>query len=294
MTLKKTFSTLLLAAILCAPFTVSAQVTIGSDRAPSPWSLLDLDNSERVRNNEQPKALHLPRLTDDDRDDLNLEATAGPESPARGLMIFNIDNECVEFWSGTRWISLCEDALSCGRNGVPLRVRIGTRYYYTHYFMTNGVERCWMVQNSREGMPRYMGEFGPNNSVSIWNRHPNASSDGERGFYYVWQTARDYACPPGSGWSLPNVQEFNGLAATVTAMLPSAANCPSRFWTQAPYALAGNRCPYSNNFWLNWDWLGNWWSSNSGTLFFSGSAGPMMRVNVQHVGTGLSVRCIRD
>ena len=108
MTLKKTFSTLLLAAILCAPFTISAQVTIGSDRAPSPWSLLDLDNSERVRNNEQPKALHLPRLTDDDRDDLNLEATAGQESPARGLMIFNIDNECVDFWSGTAWISLCE------------------------------------------------------------------------------------------------------------------------------------------------------------------------------------------
>ena len=106
--MKNYFSTLLLAAILCAPFTVSAQVTIGSDRAPSPWSLLDLDNSERARNNEQPKALHLPRLTDDDRDDLNLEATAGPESPARGLMIFNTDNECVEFWSGTAWISLCE------------------------------------------------------------------------------------------------------------------------------------------------------------------------------------------
>ena len=105
---KSFFLTLLLAAMIFVPAHLSAQVTIGSDRAPSPWALLDLDNSERVRNNEQPKALHLPRLTDDDRDDLNLEATAGPESPARGLMIFNIDSECLEFWSGTAWISLCE------------------------------------------------------------------------------------------------------------------------------------------------------------------------------------------
>ena len=108
MKMKNLFLTLLLTAMMCTPFTVSAQVTIGSDRAPSPWALLDLDNSERVRNNEQLLGLHLPRLTDDDRDDLNLEATAGLESPARGLMIFNTDNECVEFWSGTAWISLCE------------------------------------------------------------------------------------------------------------------------------------------------------------------------------------------
>ena len=110
--MKNYFSTLLLAAILCAPFTVSAQVTIGSGEPPSEWSLLDLDNSERVENNEQPKALHLPRMTDDDRDNLNLEATAGPESPARGLMIFNKSTECVEFWSGTQWVSLCENVLS--------------------------------------------------------------------------------------------------------------------------------------------------------------------------------------
>ena len=106
MTLKKTFSTLLLAAILCAPFTISAQVTIGSDRAPSPWSLLDLDNSKRVRNNEQPLGLHLPRLDEEARYDLDAEAAG---TPAQGLMIFNTDNECLEFWSGTQWISLCVD-----------------------------------------------------------------------------------------------------------------------------------------------------------------------------------------
>ena len=102
---KSFFLTLLLAAMIFVPAHLSAQVTIGSDRAPSPWALLDLDNSERVRNNEQPLGLHLPRLDEEARYDLDAE-TAG--TPAQGLMIFNIDNECLEFWSGTAWISLCE------------------------------------------------------------------------------------------------------------------------------------------------------------------------------------------
>ena len=103
MTLKKTFSTLLLAAILCAPFTVSAQVTIGSDRAPSQWSLLDLCTRE------QQKALHNARM-----DSIQRNALVTPASPvnhrdsAQGLMLFNTDSDCLEFWSGTRWVSLCE------------------------------------------------------------------------------------------------------------------------------------------------------------------------------------------
>ena len=105
MTLKKTFSTLLLAAILCAPFTVSAQVTIGSDRVPSPWSLLDLCTRE------QQRALHNARMNTEQRDSLMNEdwLPAAERIEAQGLMIFNTDNDgCLEFWSGTQWISLCE------------------------------------------------------------------------------------------------------------------------------------------------------------------------------------------
>ena len=100
---KNFFSILLLAAILCAPFNISAQVTIGSDRAPSPWSLLYLDASE------QRKALHNARMTTEQRDNLMNEnwQPATERIEAQGLMLFNTDNGCLEFWSGTRWISLC-------------------------------------------------------------------------------------------------------------------------------------------------------------------------------------------
>jgi len=93
---------LCLSAMLLAPIGASAQVTVGSGNLPSPFSLLDLDTSI------YPKALHLPRLDEETRD---LLITSGDESIARGLMIFNIDTKCVEFWNETEWISLCDAAL---------------------------------------------------------------------------------------------------------------------------------------------------------------------------------------
>ena len=104
--MKKYFFTLLLAALICAPVSLSAQVTVGSGNEPSQWSLLDLDNSARVSNNEQPKALHLPRMTQQERIDLALN---NYQDLAQGLLIFNTTYNCVEFWSGTQWISLCKD-----------------------------------------------------------------------------------------------------------------------------------------------------------------------------------------
>ena len=109
--MKKFFLTLLLTAMMCVPFTTSAQVTIGSGNPPSQWSVLDLDNSEQA----QPLALHLPRLTTQERDE---ELTPTLTEEARGLMIFRTDVKrvssspvryigCLEVWNGEIWLSFC-------------------------------------------------------------------------------------------------------------------------------------------------------------------------------------------
>ena len=109
MTNKKLFFSLILSALMCVPFTTNAQITIGSGRAPSEWSLLDLCT------NEQQKALHNARMTLLERDALNLEnLSVEDQQAARGLMIFRLDAVapgvgCLEFWNGVTWISLCED-----------------------------------------------------------------------------------------------------------------------------------------------------------------------------------------
>ena len=96
----KTFLKPLLFILICVfPLISAAQVTIGSGSPPSSFSLLDLDASIH------PLGLHLPRLGEAERDAL---VNSGDEILARGLMIFNTDNNCLEFWNGRRWVSLCE------------------------------------------------------------------------------------------------------------------------------------------------------------------------------------------
>jgi len=77
-----------------------AQVTIGSLEAPKPFSVLELISND--------KGLRLPQLTTGERNALGItSATQGAE----GLVIYNTDDDCLEFWNGNEWISLCADVL---------------------------------------------------------------------------------------------------------------------------------------------------------------------------------------
>ena len=118
MTTKKTFLTLLLAAMIFVPFTAGAQVTIGSEHSPSPWSLLDLCTRE------QQKALHNARMTTEQRNNLMCYSDVNVHSledqrKAQGLLIFNICEDCLEYWNGEQWISLCYDRQGPLEQGNP-------------------------------------------------------------------------------------------------------------------------------------------------------------------------------
>ena len=105
--MKKFKFVLLLPLILFSFGKLNAQVTIGSANPPSEMALLNLDASIN------PKALHLPRLTEASRDALVASDSAPADQElAVGLMIFNIETQCLEFWNGQTWISLCDESSS--------------------------------------------------------------------------------------------------------------------------------------------------------------------------------------
>jgi hypothetical protein len=80
---------------------LNAQVTIGQDKSPEPFSVLEL-----ISNNA--RGLRLPQLTTVQREALNLSALNEPQKTmAMGLTIFNTTTGCVETWNGTVWISQC-------------------------------------------------------------------------------------------------------------------------------------------------------------------------------------------
>ena len=94
---------------------LKAQVTIGSQDPPQPFSILEL--TTKIKQG----GLRLPLLSTDERDNLNLKDLVDPEAnAAEGLVIYNTTTNCLEFWNGKKWISNCLDAMpDCSSTVFP-------------------------------------------------------------------------------------------------------------------------------------------------------------------------------
>ena len=208
MNTKNYFFTLLLAAVICAPASLSAQVTIGSGADPSRWSLLDLDNQARIGLQERPKALHLPRMNSDDRDALAAPVSGDERrEPQRGLMIFNVENHCLEFWSGTEWVSLCEGNEPPIRCGAYIAPGVWRRFM-CHNLGVENKSLCPFTPD--KGLHGAMFQFGVNTPVLT-----AAENISETGLIANWGTPPPAVhwttspCPP--GWRIPNRDEWLGV-----------------------------------------------------------------------------------
>ena len=86
---------------------MNAQVTVGSNKAPEPFSLLELANGK-------DRGLRLPQIsTTAQRDAMFTNAAGFKTNPlAKGLQIFNLETKCVETWNGTIWLSLCMESIA--------------------------------------------------------------------------------------------------------------------------------------------------------------------------------------
>ncbi|GHT09562.1 hypothetical protein FACS189426_08340 [Bacteroidia bacterium] len=104
---------LLLFSVHC----LQAQVTIGSNQTPHDFSVLELTSDS--------KGLRLPQLTTAQRNAWSEyflgNTVTNPADPsggslitpdqqekARGLVIYNIDTDCMECWNTQKWILLCD------------------------------------------------------------------------------------------------------------------------------------------------------------------------------------------
>jgi len=100
---------------------VRAQVTIGNQVPPHAFSLLEL------LTNQTEGGLRLPQLSTDDREKyLTPLLNAQTDNSAKGLIIYNLTMGCLEFWNGSKWISLCSNATAdCNTFAFPY---IGSAY----------------------------------------------------------------------------------------------------------------------------------------------------------------------
>ncbi|MDL2222935.1 hypothetical protein LJB98_02440 [Bacteroidales bacterium OttesenSCG-928-M11] len=96
----------ILAIVMVWPISMQAQVTIGSLDEPQRFSVLELISN-------QAQGLRLPQMDTEQRDAMTGtdEFKAKKTTLAKGLLIYNTDTECIEYWNGEEWLSNCGNAL---------------------------------------------------------------------------------------------------------------------------------------------------------------------------------------
>lgn len=92
-------------ALIVSTGSLHAQQTVGATTKPHVYSVLEVVSQYQTGTFG---GLRLPMLSSSQRDGLGLPALTGNvKDSAQGLIIFNTDTKCVEYWNNTKWISLC-------------------------------------------------------------------------------------------------------------------------------------------------------------------------------------------
>jgi len=145
------FVTGIIALMLCGITSMTAQVTIGDDYAPQPFSVLEL-----ISNNTH--GLRLPQMTIAQRNAIS--DAYGSKEEMKGLTIFNIETNCVETWNGTVWISMCANGILVTPTfdgfGSTLSYCVGATPVLLPTTSANGITGVWSpatISTSAAGGP---------------------------------------------------------------------------------------------------------------------------------------------
>jgi hypothetical protein len=140
--------------IMFLPIGINAQVTIGSLNPPADYSLLELDTENKKG------GLRLPQLSEGTILDFKnfiashiLNADKTKTANVEGLEFYNLDTNCIEFWNGTSWHSLCGDEALIGyldritEIRDSLIVEFETRIEELETYIYNLEERIEYIEN---------------------------------------------------------------------------------------------------------------------------------------------------
>jgi len=145
------FKTIILFFLLFGVTKMEAQVTIGADSLPHSYSVLELYSQYKTG---IFGGLRLPQMTSQQRDAIpNLT-----NEESFGLMIYNTDIDCVQFWNATKWVSLCKGCqeitgvtispagpislqVSAGQGSAEFTANVqGTTTYQYEWYVNNALQ----------------------------------------------------------------------------------------------------------------------------------------------------------
>ena len=312
--MKKIFFLTILSAFFLVFFVgkLSAQVTIGADVAPKPFSVLELMGQYETG---VYGGLRLPQLTTAERD-----AISGLSAPeAKGLTIFNTTTNCMEYWNGTEWKSLCDSGTGGGGtgpgggttgdpgtwNGIECKAKISATEWkkfmcrnlgaapnadpITPSDDLNGDYYQWGSKTPIATLTEIFNTDYPWTAPGGWygDKNPAATDAKEKSFYDP--------CP--AGYRVPTYVEWQGVLNNNTwTWISAGANSGYMVGNFLFLPAAGYRSG-SNGTLVSRGTYGFYWSSrvdnamDAYRLYFR-SAGAGM--NYDYRANGTSVRCIAE
>jgi uncharacterized protein (TIGR02145 family) len=169
--------------------------------------------------------------------------------------------------------------VSCGLNGTGLTKGIGgSRNYMTHAYGTGADQRCWMVQNSREGTASSVA-YGDDNSAPY-----NTS-----GYYYTYAQAETGACP--AGWRLFTDAE----ASTLVTEVNQNKNNVGQWWNSNLVGCYYTPLHSSGAHWDTWNRYGYWWGGETLEVEFGASLQTYSYITYyDRVSFWFTVRCVQN
>ncbi|TVR82248.1 MAG: hypothetical protein EA412_01910 [Chitinophagaceae bacterium] len=304
----KSKGSILFLLIFFSPVLIYAQDNVGiGTTTPDPSALLEVQSSD--------KGFLPPRLTTVQRDNIN--------APAEGLVIYNTDTKCIEFFDSASWISIC--------GGVPPTspdFTCGDTVTFTYnnqsvsYGSVEGENgTCWMDRNL--GASRVAVSFNDSQAYGDlfqWGRLADghqirtspvttveSSTDvpGHGDFISTMSTTNDWRNPQNNGlwqgdggindpcpagWRVPTEGELNAERLSWSQL-----NYTGAFNSDLKWTAAGGRSHFQGNLNLV-DTRGSYWTStadgiNSYGLFVTNNDAYMFN---DPRGHGRSIRCILD
>lgn len=166
----------------------------------------DVDSSAILEVKSQTKGLLPPRLTTAQRDAI--------PNPAAGLLIYNTDENCMNFFNGSYWMDFGQSHLQTFQCGGLLKDDRDGNEYVT---LQIG-DQCWMGENIKIGT-RIDGanEASENGEIEKYCYEDIPLNCQEYGALYNWQELMQYRtaeinrgiCPV--GWHIPAAHEWDTL-----------------------------------------------------------------------------------
>jgi uncharacterized protein (TIGR02145 family) len=290
----RNFTKLFLAAYLLTGLTFSLNAqSVGINAGGSAP-----DNSAMLDVNSDSKGFLPPRMTTIQRNEIT--------APAEGLVIYNTDEETINFFNGTTWSLL--SSVVCGQTFRDPR---DAKIYPTVQIGT----QCWMAKNLNAGT-RINGsmEQTNNNPTPFIEKYCYDNSEANCEVYgglYQWDEMMQYSSTPGkqgicpTGWHLPTDAEWTTLTTylggesvaggkmketgTTHWFSPNTGATNSSGFTGLP---GGSR--ETDGGFYDLSWYGDFWSSSQNSAANLNCLSRFISLFNKEKAKGLSVRCIRD